>query len=157
MPYPLARLRPGRPMHEPIALTLTGLNGATRSLTQERGRPFLLHLWATWCGPCKEELPALNRFLGVAGQDHTVVPVAVASPLPKVEAYLQAGNLPGIQPWTVDLHALTQWLALPQPSLPMTCFMDAQGRLRASVEGPVNWGAADAVDVFHNLVASLEK
>ena len=54
-PFARERVEP-RPAPE---LTLSGKDGARRRLSDYRGRPVLLHFWATWCPPCKAELPAL--------------------------------------------------------------------------------------------------
>ena len=43
-------------------LTLTDLNGVTRSLADFRGQVVLVNLWATWCPPCKEEMPTLQAY-----------------------------------------------------------------------------------------------
>src|SRR5262245_26405895 len=54
-PFSHERLTP-RPAPD---LALLGADGSQRRLSDYRGRPVLLHFWATWCPPCKAELPAL--------------------------------------------------------------------------------------------------
>src|SRR5690348_6192402 len=58
-----ARVRePNRPeLNRPAPqFELKTLDGATLSLNDQRGRPVILNFWATWCEPCKEEMPALQ-------------------------------------------------------------------------------------------------
>lgn len=54
----------------PIDLVLPDLDGKTRQLSQWRGKKVLLNFWATWCGPCREEMPRLSeaqmRYAGAA-------------------------------------------------------------------------------------------
>ncbi|MBS1052047.1 TlpA disulfide reductase family protein [Gluconobacter kondonii] len=152
----LPSLAPGAPKLEPVNFQLKGPDGTTLSLSSLRGRPFILHLWATWCPPCRLELPALNAFIEKTGASIPVIPVAVASPLPKVMIFLAQGNLPHIAPWTLGQHEFSQWFTSGEPSLPMTCVVDSQGRLRASVEGEMAWGALDSQASFEKILSSLQ-
>lgn len=152
----LPSLTPGTPRLEPVNFQLKGPDGTTLALSSLRGRPFILHLWATWCPPCRLELPALNAFLEKTGSSIPVIPVAVASPLPKVMIFLAQGNLPHIAPWTLGQHEFSQWFTSGEPSLPMTCVIDAQGRLCASVEGDMAWGAPDSQASFEKILSGLQ-
>ncbi|MEJ5141122.1 TlpA disulfide reductase family protein [Gluconobacter albidus] len=152
----LPSLTPGAPRLEPVNFQLKGPDGTTLALSSLRGRPFILHLWATWCPPCRLELPALNAFLEKTGSSIPVIPVAVASPLPKVMIFLAQGNLPHIAPWTLGQHEFSQWFTSGEPSLPMTCVIDAQGRLCASVEGEMAWGAPDSQASFEKILSGLQ-
>src|SRR6266850_2049531 len=53
--------------------TLQGLNGPSRALSEFRGRPLIINVWASWCGPCRAEMASLER---LAWKEH-VVPFAI--------------------------------------------------------------------------------
>ncbi|GBR69549.1 hypothetical protein GKA01_12800 [Gluconobacter kanchanaburiensis NBRC 103587] len=152
----LPALAPGAPTLVPVNLRLAGPDGTALDLSTLRGRPFILHLWATWCPPCRLELPALNMFLEKTGAEVPVIPVAVASPLPKVMMFLAQGHLPHIAPWTLTQHEFSQWFTSGEPSLPMTCVIDAQGRLRSRVEGEMAWNAPEARSAFEKILSGLQ-
>ncbi|MGQ8714558.1 TlpA disulfide reductase family protein, partial [Klebsiella pneumoniae] len=60
------------------ALAFTGPDGKPRTLDDLKGRTVLLNLWATWCAPCKAEMPALDRLQGaLGGPDFEVVALNV--------------------------------------------------------------------------------
>ncbi|MFT8785165.1 TlpA disulfide reductase family protein [Gluconobacter oxydans] len=152
----LPSLKPGAPRLEPVNFQLVGPGGTALSLSTMRGRPFVLHLWATWCPPCRLELPALNTFIEKTGSTVLVIPVAVASPMPKVMVFLAQGNLPHIAPWTLGQHEFSQWFTSGEPSLPMTCVIDAQGRMRASVEGEMAWAAPESQASLEKILSDLQ-
>lgn len=60
------------------AFSLPTIGGAAAALEAARGHVVLVHFFATWCEPCREELPALNRLAARAGGDVTVLAIAVA-------------------------------------------------------------------------------
>lgn len=109
------------------ALTVARLGGGTMTLPDEfQGRPLLVNLWASWCGPCIEEMPELERFaqsqgaggtqvVGIALDDAEAVraflakvpvtyPIALDAPGPR-DAGVQLGNVRGVLPYTVLIGA----------------------------------------------------
>lgn len=113
---------------EPVpAITLPGLDGVARTLPADfGGRPLLVNLWASWCGPCIEEMPELDRYaaaqgdagvqvVGIALDDQAAVedflqripvryPILIDAAGPR-DAGVQLGNLRGVLPYTVLLSA----------------------------------------------------
>ncbi|MBJ7575110.1 TlpA disulfide reductase family protein [Luteimonas sp. MC1828] len=113
---------------EPVpTITLPGLDGAPIIVPGDSaGRPLLVNLWASWCGPCIEEMPELERFaveqgangvqvLGIALDDQAAVedflaripvsyPIAIDTPGPR-DSGVQLGNPRGVLPYTVLIGA----------------------------------------------------
>ena len=59
-------------------LAFTGADGAPKTLADFRGKVALVNLWATWCVPCRQEMPALDRLQqALGGEDFAVVPVSI--------------------------------------------------------------------------------
>ncbi len=68
-----------------LDFTLKDLNGKDVSLASYAGRPLLLNFWATWCGPCKEEIPALMTLAGqYAGPPTMLERIGLARPKPAI-------------------------------------------------------------------------
>ncbi|KXV43897.1 hypothetical protein AD943_07125 [Gluconobacter roseus] len=153
---PISSLVPGRPTLTPVEFSLIGPDGTQTSLLSRRGTPFLLHVWATWCPPCRHELPALAAFMRAWGADCPVVPVAVSSGSPAaVKAFLSENDVAGLPVWTVDERDLKAWGGQEELAIPVTILIDGAGRVRASVAGAVDWGAPDAAAALHKIVAGM--
>lgn len=109
------------------AISLPGLNGSRIDLpTQFAGRPLLVNVWASWCGPCIKEMPELERYareqaangtqvLGIALDDGEAVrtflervpvsyPIALDTPGPR-DAGVRLGNRRGVLPYSVLVSA----------------------------------------------------
>jgi len=66
------------------AFALPGLDGETRDKHDYRGRVVLLNFWASWCPPCREEFPSLQRLQQTLGKrDFTVLAIAVQITIPR--------------------------------------------------------------------------
>lgn len=120
--------------------------GATAALPGAIGRPALVHLWATWCEPCKKELPSLLRFrekARAAGAEVVFVSVEDADAGPAIAAFesrsgLQLGSLrapSGGLAAAVDLAY----------SVPRTFVVGADGRVLDTLYGQQHWDAPDLV------------
>ena len=120
-----------------MALPLTGLDGQKLSLAKWQGKPMLVNFWATWCPPCREEMPLLNRtarepaavgvqFVGVAYDD-----------LRQVQVY--AKGAPVSYPLAVagsEISNLFPVLGNTAQGLPFTLLIGADGSVRRIKLGP---------------------
>lgn len=132
-----------------LTLAFNGPDGRPKTLTDFSGRTVLLNLWATWCVPCREEMPALDRLQGAAGSDtFEVVAVNVDSGLAdKPRAFLEEINVSKLtfyhEPELALFNELKKrGLVL---GLPVTLLVGPDGCLRAAMNGPAKWDSADAL------------
>ena len=118
--------------------SFASLDGAPLAMAAFRGRPLLLNFWATWCPPCIEELPLLNRFYGERrAQGWQVLGVAVDQP-PAVRKFLE--KLPLAYPVAIATSGgmqLGRALGNLQGGLPFTVVFGAEGRIRHRKIGQV--------------------
>lgn len=109
------------------------------------GRPTLVNVWASWCGPCIEEMPELERFHAEqAGNGVQVVGIALDDRT-AVEAFLQ--RIPVTYPILLDAPGPADAgvrLGNPAGVLPYTALLDADGRLVRQKIGPFGPGEIDA-------------
>ena len=108
-------------------MALQTLAGETRTLQDLRGKPVVVNLWATWCPPCRREMPALMQF---AEKNPQVVVVLVnqGEDAVTVAAYLQQETLPSHAVWLDPRSDMGVFVG--QQALPTTLFFDALGRLQ---------------------------
>jgi len=118
-------------------LALTGLDGRTHRLAEYRGHRVLVNFWASWCGPCLDEMPALDR-AARAHPDTTVLGIAMDEPA-RVRAFLETHP--------VGYPVLLGQLASPSSSLqlgdtaellPYSALLDGDGRVLANHRGPLD-------------------
>ena len=67
---------------------LTALDGSSVSLSELRGKAVMINFWATWCGPCRVEMPLLQKFYDQNKEDWVVLAVNNAEPQEKVQAFI---------------------------------------------------------------------
>lgn len=124
--------------------------GRPTSLSKFRGRMLLLNLWATWCPPCREEMPALDRLNARLGGDRfTVVTLALDSPA-KADAFLRQ-----IKATTLQNYTDTQGLALSTlgvTTVPTTLLIDSQGREIGRLSGAAAWDEKPAIDLIQTFL-----
>jgi thiol-disulfide isomerase/thioredoxin len=125
--------------------------GAQRSLADWRGRTVLLNLWATWCVPCRKEMPTLDALQAkLGGPDFEVVAVNIDTRDPdKPRTWLREigiGNLAYYADANAkvfqDLKAAGKAIGMPT-----TLLIDPNGCEIASLAGPAEWASADGVSL----------
>lgn len=116
---------------------MLGLNGADRRLSSYRGRPLLINVWASWCGPCRAEAASLERFAwSAAGQRYTVIGVSTDDDRRAAERWLRQSN--ATLSHFIDRELVLESL-LGASTLPMTVFVDENGRVLGRVRGARAW------------------
>ena len=122
------------------AFSLPTIDGAAATLEAARGHVVLVHFFATWCDPCREELPALNRLAARAGGDVTVLAIAVADAGRSVQRFF--ATTPVDFPILLDRDRAVA-KAWNVATLPTTFVLDAGLRPRFVVETDYAWDSLD--------------
>ena len=131
------------------------VDAAGRALTlgDFRGRIVLLNICATWCPPCREEMPTLDRLQArLGGEDFAVVALSVdAGGLPAVRQFYQQAGLRNLALYLGDQTRTT--LAVGAYGIPTTLLIDRQGRELGRKVGPAQWDSAGNVALVEDLIA----
>jgi len=130
-------------------LAFSGPDGQARSLADYKGRTVLVNLWATWCLPCREEMPALDRLQAeLGGADFEVVAINVDTRNPdKPRAWLGETGIRNLAYYAEPGGTLLQVLQRSGHviGLPTTVLVDRTGCEIAVLKGPAAWASPDAV------------
>jgi len=105
----------------------TGTDGQTLRLSSYRGKVVVVNFWATWCPPCREELPALQR-VAASEADVVVLEVDLMEPGDKARSFLDSLGLDRLQPVLDSDGATTRRFGV--LTLPSTFFVDRDGVIR---------------------------
>jgi len=128
--------------------TLTDPDGARQGIGHFAGKGVVLNLWATWCPPCVEEMPALDRLAAILASENILVIPASSDRggRAQVEPFYARTGIRHLGLWLDPGSAATR--ALGARGLPTTILIDRAGRERARLEGGAAWdGAALLADV----------
>ena len=133
-------------------LAFEDADGKPRKLSEWRGRTVLVNLWATWCVPCRKEMPALDSLqTKLGGRDFEVVAVNIDTRDPeKPKNFLKDANLTRLDYFSdqkakvfQDLKAVGRALGMPTSVL-----VDGAGCEIATIAGPAEWASDDAVKLI---------
>lgn len=117
-------------------LTLQDLDGNQVSLSDYRGEVILLNNWATWCPPCKEEMPEFNQYYNsYKDQGFQVIAVEAGDPEQQVRAFVEENGIDFkilLDPENLSLKTYQN------QSLPNSFVIDREGNLRLAWTGAIN-------------------
>ena len=137
-------------------LSFEDADGKPKKLSDWRGKTVLLNLWATWCVPCRKEMPALDALqTRLGGKDFEVVAVNIDTrDSDKPRHFLKEANLTRLGYFSdqkakvfQDLKNIGRALGMPTSVL-----IDAQGCEIATIAGPAEWGSDDAIKLIKAAV-----
>jgi peroxiredoxin len=121
------------------------------SLSGNRGNLILLNFWATWCGPCREEMPSMEQLSrSFGGQGFTVLAVNQRESAAQVERYMKTNGLNFRAPLDTDGRVSASYRVY---GIPATYLIDAHGQAIGMKSGTRDWAAREVVDVFRKLIA----
>lgn len=142
------------PKPEPMPpFEVASLSGGPVGLGDASGKVVLLNFWATWCPPCRSEMPSIQR-LGdsMAGLPFTVMAVSVAESASTVRAFLKTN------PYTFPIY-LDEGGQASSPfvsrGIPTTFVLDKQGRAIAGVIGARSYDDPEVLALFRSLAERL--
>jgi len=117
----------------------TGADGRTVRLSQFTGRPMLLNVWATWCAPCKAEMPTLDALAAKrAGQMSVVVVSQDLKGRQPVQAFFDSRQIRNLEPYIDPQNRILAAFGNQLP-LPATILYDSNGREVWRVIGGAEW------------------
>lgn len=125
-------------------------NGGAASLAGYRGNLVLLNFWATWCGPCREEMPSmeqLSRYFG--GQGLAVVAVNQKENAALVNKFMKTHGLNFATPLDTDGRVAASYRVY---GIPVTYLIDGNGQAIGMKSGPRDWAAREVIEAFRKLI-----
>jgi cytochrome c biogenesis protein CcmG, thiol:disulfide interchange protein DsbE len=118
-------------------LTLMDISGTQHSLAEYRGQVVLVNLWATWCPPCKAEMPTLQAFYeDHASQGYVTVAISDGDPQPDVREFVQVYGL-SFPVWLDPTYIATD-KAFKTRNLPSSFVIDRDGKIRLRWVGEID-------------------
>ena len=119
-------------------------NGDQLALADFHGKLVLLNVWATWCGPCRQEMPSLDRLEAkLSGEGLVVLPISIdrgGGPVVAMYYYQQGIDHLGI--YLDPDHGIQERLKV--SALPTSYLIDQEGRLVGTLEGSTQWDSPEA-------------
>ena len=148
--------RPPMPLHDKPRQMLSPpfVNGKGRDLTLAdfRGRVVLLNIWATWCVPCREEMPTLDALQEkLGGDDFHVLPLSIdRAGMRVVRSFYEEIGIRHLDMYLAD--STRAMLAFGALGFPTTILIDRDGFERGRLVGPAEWDSPEVMAQIQNLI-----
>tara|TARA_R110000772_G_scaffold165951_2_gene277660 strand:+ start:1436 stop:1963 length:528 start_codon:yes stop_codon:yes gene_type:complete len=151
-----AEPQPIIPLHQEsknlVNITFEGETGTPLSLSDWRGKVVLLNVWATWCGPCREEMPTLDRLQAKLGGNEFDV-LALSIDRAGVGVVREFYNEIGIQHLEIRIDPTTNASrGMNVVGLPTTLLIGPDGKELGRKVGPVEWDSLEAISFFEKII-----
>jgi len=123
-------------------LVLSDLEGVKHRLADYRGKVVLVNFWATWCVPCRDEMPSIERLrASLEGKPFVVLAVNLAEPESRIRKFLEAVPVRFPVLLDRDTQASKAWQAR---LLPVTYIVGPDGAIRYRYVGELDWSGPEA-------------
>lgn len=138
---------------EPVVapdFTLKDLKGTQVTLKNFKGRVVFLNFWATWCPPCRREMPSMERlYKQLKDRDFTMLAVDMQESEKRVRAFISEFSLsfPVLLDLNGDISSLYGIVGLPT-----TYIIDREGKIIGKAVGPRDWSSQESKQLFQSLL-----
>jgi thiol-disulfide isomerase/thioredoxin len=134
-------------------VTFTSEDGQDMTLANFEGKHILLNFWATWCAPCRKEMPHLSALQDTLGGDSfEVVTIATGrNPLPAMQRFFAEIEVDNLPLHTDPRQALARNLGV--LGLPATLIIDPDGQEIARMQGEADWSSDNALAILRALLS----
>lgn len=137
------------------SLSLNDPAGKAHDLAAYRGKVVLVNFWATWCAPCREELPSMQALRQrLAGKAFEVLAVNLMESEEKITAFRESELIDLLVLMDRDGAAAKRWNVR---MLPISFVIDRQGAIRYQLVGEANWTGPDVAPVIERLIGADAK
>ena len=131
-------------------LALRDLQGKEHKLADYRGKVVVLNFWATWCDPCREEMPSMQRLQEkLAGRPFAILAVDYGEGAPRVSEFLKKVPVRFTVLLDRDTSAATAWKV---KVLPTTMVIDTEQRVRYVAVGDIEWDSQAVEEKIRKLL-----
>ena len=125
---------------------LYGFAGDYRKLSELRGKPLIINVWASWCGPCRAEMGSLERLSRrFGGKQFNIIGISTDDDANAAAAFLRQSKI------TFDNYLdrnLVLENMLGADSIPLTILIDAQGRVLRKIRGSKEWDSPQSLELI---------
>ena len=129
--------------------TMQGLTGGAKKLSDYRGKPLIINVWASWCGPCRMEMGSLDRlYRRYGGKQFQIIGISTDDYPDRVQGFLQQAKT-GFSHFIDSKLVLENMLGADR--LPLTVLVDADGRVLAKYYGAKEWDSPQALEVISKV------
>ena len=134
------------------AIPYTRADGSTGRLSDYQGKVVVLNFWATWCAPCRKEMPELSALQStLGGNNFAVVTIATGpNPLHKIAAFFRDIKINNLPSHRDPRQALARGMGV--LGLPTTLILDREGQEVARLLGDTNWHSDSALTIMRALI-----
>lgn len=133
-------IMPGQPLREAALHSLTGKD---KHLSDYRGKPLIINVWASWCGPCRAEMGSLNRLAQrYGGKQFNVIGISTDDDALAAKGFITQYKV-GFESF-IDSHVYLENM-LGADTIPLTILVDAQGRVLEKARGAYEWDSPETV------------
>lgn len=128
-------------------------DGSATNIKDWRGKIVLLNLWATWCGPCRKEMPDLDKLKAdLGGDDFDLVALSIdRTGLDKPRKFLKEIGIKHLKLYNNSTGKLAS--SLKAFGMPTTLLLNRKGQEIGRLVGPADWGSEDAVKLIKAAIA----
>jgi len=142
---------------EPIASSVesfTAEDGTDQTLAAYEGKVVLLNFWATWCAPCRKEMPGLSALQAdLGGDDFAVVTVATGpNPAPAMVRFMEEAGIDNLPLHTDPRQAFAHSMGV--MGLPVSVLLDRNGQEIARLQGDADWSSDSARAIIAALIGA---